>query len=180
MDKCRDAACIHCAHIQLKYNTMYTLFLSIHIKSCYYSTWYPHWAAKTVTKFLLLMIHLISLICPAENTGSTIHFHIYFSLSVCVCPLHGLSPCHGGEVHMFQWDTKLCHLESCTPCTVTLGEQVCGEDLNRAWPNHLLSGEKWMWVWDITLGGATPSTSSLPGCNGFPPLPVSISLSSWH
>ena len=46
----------------------------------------------------------------------------------------------------------------CAPGRVTLGELVCGEDLDKVWLNHLHAGEKWMQVQGITLDGATPST----------------------
>ena len=55
----------------------------------------------------------------------------------------------------------------------TLGEQVCGKELDKARPNHLFAGEKWMCVQGIPLDGATPSTSSLLGCGGLATLPVS-------
>ena len=48
-----------------------------------------------------------------------------------------------------------------TPGRVTLGDkQVCDEDLDKTWPNHLRAGEKWISVQGITFSGATPSTSS--------------------
>ena len=69
-----------------------------------------------------------------------------FEVKVCVCvrPHHWLSPRCGGQACMFQCTRELSHLEFFTPGRVILVEQVCGEDLDTAWPNLLRAGEKWV------------------------------------
>ena len=48
---------------------------------------------------------------------------------------------------MFTLGTEQCHLESCAPGRVTLGEQVCGEDPDKSSTNYLPAGEEV----DVTL-----------------------------